>query len=486
MFKKSWIIALLLAGLILPVCPIHEAAKAEGGADLDLTEICDARPSPEKVKESVMCFLPPRPPTQCRDCLTAGVAVAILKHNPESAVDKPPEVFFKCTVGSANVERREPITKDTVFDLASITKQFTAAGIMMLIEDPKVKLKNGYRLTVETNLSDILDFPPAKEKDIILADLLTHQSGLPDYIDEYQRRHKFNFDKLLLKGNPSWYETMDHRAGRVELTNQMALELIEKAVPKRGTAPGTDFNYSNSGYVVLAQIIEKLSGKSYKEFMREKIFKPLGMTNTFVFDDKSGKIPNHAFPYRQTNGRYFAIDGYSPINFVYGDGNIHSTLDDLIKWIQALDKIEHGQEGALLKRETLMTAFQSTRLREDLRKALRYGFGWFVARKDKEMGGPSTRVIYHGGDWYGFHSFMLDGHIEKSGKTVCELTMIVLSNFEAEKHDSSQNRECHLARDLSKLFWGGDKSENIILDDTKLDCGSVPKPACVAPPLRCN
>ena len=474
MIKKSSIIVLLLTGLILPVCQWRAAAD---GVNSGLAEFCDRRPCDDLIKNRIGCFMPPAPPANCRDkdCRTPGVAVAIIKDD---------KVIFEDAFGFANIEKADgEITPNTVFDLASLTKQFTAAGIMMLIEDPAIKLKNGYRLTVDTSLSDILDdFPPAQGRDIILADLLTHQSGLPDYIAEYQRHHDFDFKKNLKQGKPTWYETMDHRNKREEITNEGAIKLIAEAEPRRGKAPGTDFQYSNSGYVVLARIIEKLSReKSYRKFMEERIFKPLGMTNTSVFDEDSGKITNHAFPYRQDHGRYFVMEGYTPINFVYGDGNIHSTLDDMIKWVQALDNIEHGRSGALLKRETLVTAFQSTRLREDMTKPLRYGFGWFVARKNTETDGPTIRVIYHGGDWFGFHSYMVNGRIEKSGTPVCELTMIVLSNFEPELHDQSQNRPCQIARELSTFFWGENKAQNIIRDDNKMFCGSEPKPTCEAP-----
>jgi CubicO group peptidase (beta-lactamase class C family) len=473
--KKGSIIVLLGIGLILPVCQWRATAD---GVNSGLAEFCDGKPCEKLIENRITCFMPPAPPKNCKnkDCHTPGFALAIIKDD---------KVIFERGKGFANIERDEEITTNTIFDLASLTKQFTAAGIMMLIEDPAIKLKNGYRLTVDTSLSDILnDFTPAQSKDIILADLLTHQSGLPDYIAEYQRHHTFDFKKNLKEGKPSWYETMDHRDKREELTTEGAFKLIVEAEPRRGKDPGTDFNYSNSGYVVLARIIEELSHKTYKQFMKEKIFDPLGMTNTSVFDEHSAKISGHAFPYRQHEGKYFVMEGYTPINFVYGDGNIHSTLSDMIKWVQALDKIEHGRAGALLKRETLVTAFQSTRLREDISKPLRYGFGWFVARKNTESDGPTTRVIYHGGDWYGFHSYMLNGRVERSESPVCELTMIVLSNFEPEVHDQSQNRPCHLATELSRFFWGGNKAQNIILDDNKMFCGSEPKPTC-APLVRC-
>lgn len=482
--KKTSIIVLLLAGLILPVWAGHTTAEAGSGATLAPVDICDAKPCKELIEDRIKCFMPPPPPASCRDCPTPGFALAIIKDD---------KVIFEGASGFANLEKHERITSNTVFDLASITKQFTAAAIMMLIEDPTIKVKRGHRLTVDTSLSDIpIDFPPEHAKDIILADLLTHQAGLPDYIAEYQKHHRFDFKKNLKEGKPTWYETMDHRKKKEELTNEGAFKLIKEAEPKRGRDPGIDFNYSNSGYVVLARIIEKLTHKTYKQFLQEKIFDPLGMTNTSVFDEHSDKISNHAFPYRQREGRYFVMEGYTPINFVYGDGNIHSTLGDMIKWVQAIDKLEHGLPGKLpLKCETFETAFQSTRLREDLSKPLRYGFGFFVARKNREMEDPTTRVIYHAGDWYGFHSYMLDGRIEKSGKTICEpgktlceLTMIVLSNFEPELHDQSQNRPCHLARELSKFIWGDNKNQNIILDDNKMFCGSEPKPTC-GPPLRC-
>jgi hypothetical protein len=241
--------------------------------------------------------------------------------------------------------------------------------------------------------------------------------------------------------------------------------------------PGDDFIYSNSGYVVLAKIIEQLSGQTYKQFMNERIFKPLKMTNTTVFDERSGKIQNHAFPYGRDRQDYFAFDGYTPLNFIYGDGNIHSTLTDMIKWVGALDDVQHARRRALIKRNTLMEAFASQRLRSDLRRRLDYGFGFHVAQKG------IIRVIYHGGDWPGFHSFMLYGRIEQPRQPACEITIIVLSNFEPDQNDPNQNRPCNLSKELSKVFWGQTKSSNIILDD--VFCGSKPNSDCGKLP-SCN
>src|SRR5262245_1863277 len=198
-----------------------------------------------------------------------GFALAVIKNH---------QIVGKIVSGFANRQTGEMIGPDTVFDLASITKQFTAAGILMLMEDPNVKV-GGERLTVKTPLRKIFNDFPASGDDITLGHLLTHQSGLPDYFETEKKRLKPTFDiekAFEKKASPtSWYEDFKHRRPDLEITNKKVLESLKNVGVSERKKPGVEFEYSNSGYVVLAQIIEKLSGKTYRQFMHERIFKPL-------------------------------------------------------------------------------------------------------------------------------------------------------------------------------------------------------------------
>ena len=459
MLGRSWIVLVLLIGLILPVHPHATARSIDGGPQ----QACELAPCfKDQIKSRLQCSL--APPSDCDGCMKPGFAVALL-------IDNKP--FFEDVSGFANIRLRQRINRETVFDIASLTKQFTAAGILMLLDDPSVTVK-GNRLTLDTLLSDIFDGFPDYTKTITVADLLTHQSNLREYINLYDEQHHGSLGKALKKrGPPFWYEQMDHRTPNEEVTNESVLRMIKAASPKRAI-PGTDFIYSNSGYVVLAQIIEKLSvEKSYKKFMQDRIFTPLQMTKTTVFDETSPRIPGHAFSYVRSNQKYIALDGYTPLNFVHGDGNIHSTLVDMVKWVQAINEVAHGRREDFIKQATLLKAFESQRVRLDLRRHSDYGFGFYVAQKDQ------MRIVYHPGDWPGFHSYMLYG---RRGNQGCELTMIVLSNFEPDTNDPSKNRPCHLGRELSKVFWGEHEDLKIILAEEKMFCGSEPNPNCGALP----
>ncbi|MEK6286359.1 MAG: serine hydrolase domain-containing protein [Acidobacteriota bacterium] len=514
MIKRTLIIVGLLFGLIPPVGPLRARGSSESEAPSALQDICEAAPCRNQIEERLRCYAPP--PAHA----APGYALAILKND---------EIFFRSVFGLANLQSEIPITIDTVFDLASLTKQFTAAGILMLMEDPNIKIKGNEgdeRLSVGTFLSTIFPGFPASAN-ITIGDLLTHQSGLPDYFElgkrELKKRHKFDVEKAFEKeGSPSWYQNFEHRRPALEVTNEQVLEMIKNAEPRRRKKPGTIFEYSNSGYVVLAQIIEKLSGKTYKQFMQEKIFNPLGMTNTTVLDESVDRTESeriaalHALPYGRHKNKYFLMDDYTPLNFVHGDGNIHSTLNDMIIWVKAIDKVVHGLPGALLKPSTLLEAFKPQPLRNNPARAEAetpppYGFGWFVATKETRQSmnmqtvsranarsprqsSRNTRianektiqVVYHGGDWPGFHSYMLYGRIDEPGKPTCELTLVLLSNFEPAEHDRVQNRLCHLARELSRLFWGDDKDVNILLDDAQIFCLTKPNPKCPKDLASCD
>lgn len=185
-----------------------------------------------------------------------------------------------------------------------------------------------------------------------------------------------------------------------EFTSAEVLKTLSRQ-PKLKFAPGSRFEYSNSGYEVLGQIIERVSGKRYTVFLKEKIFDPLGMHDTLVLDERKHSGPHLALAYRKRNGKWEDIT-YSPENYEYGDGGVESTGNNLFKWDQALSA------GKLVRRGTLDLALTPGRTNDGnviethfFEHPSAYGFGWFVSSEN------GAAVFEHGGDWSGYRTHMI-------------------------------------------------------------------------------
>jgi CubicO group peptidase (beta-lactamase class C family) len=290
-------------------------------------------------------------------------------------------VNWQTAFGLADIETHRPITSDTQFELASMTKQFTAMAIMILSEQGKLKFDD----TLDKYCPEF----PAYARAIHVRDLLHHVSGLPDYEELMVGKPSDNFFRSS-KGPPAAHE----------FTSAEVLKTLSRQ-PKLKFAPGSAFEYSNSGYEVLGQIVERVSGKRYAEFLKEKIFDPLGMHDTLVLDERKHSGPHLALAYRKLNGRWEDIT-YSPENYEYGDGGVESTGNDLLKWDQALSA------GKLVRRATLDLAFTPGRTNNGeviethfFEHPSSYGFGWFVSSENEAV------VLEHGGDWSGYRTHII-------------------------------------------------------------------------------
>jgi CubicO group peptidase (beta-lactamase class C family) len=305
---------------------------------------------------------------------TPGAAVLVIHEG---------RILLKKGYGLANVETKEPIRPDTVFDLASVSKQFTAMAILMLSERSK--------LSLEDPLTKFFpDFPPYAQK-ITVRHLLNHTSGLADYMESLTAEGKINKD---------W------KPGGFEPTSAETMRLLAGVKVGRFTA-GEKFEYSNSGYVVLGQIVGKASGRSLPQFLKENVFQPLGMKSTLVADESRPKIKNRAISYGLDAGKYENAD-YTPLNLIYGDGNVNTTIEDMYLWDQAL------YSHKLVKAATLMQAFTSGKLNSG--KETGYGFGWVTWK----YGGLD--ILSHAGGWAGFRTDIMRIPSER-------FTVVVLSNF---------------------------------------------------------
>jgi len=301
---------------------------------------------------------------------------AVLIHNGR--------VEYRTTFGLANLETRTPITPDTQFLLASLTKQFTAMAILILMERHKLQLDDA--------LAKYCPEFPAYAKTITIRHLLNHSAGFTQYQE-------------LLVGKideATYFRSSKSPPAAHEFTAADALQALSRQQQLR-FPPGTKFEYSDSAYVVLAQIIERISGQRYAEFLKENIFDPLGMKDSMVVDERKQKVPHMAVSYSNRTGHWEDVT-YSPENSIYGEDGIYSTINDLYKWDQAL------YTDRLVTRATLEMAFtpalgnDGKQLTTDLLSRPRpssYGFGWVISSLDGE------KDVEHAGGWAGYVTYIL-------------------------------------------------------------------------------
>jgi CubicO group peptidase (beta-lactamase class C family) len=291
-------------------------------------------------------------------------------------------IEYRKTFGLADLESRTPITPDTQFLLASLTKQFTAMAVMILLERRQLRL--------DDTLAKYCPEFPAYARTITIRNLLNHTAGLTQYQE-------------LLVGKideQTYFRSSKSVPAAHEFTAAEALQALSRQEKLR-FPPGERFEYSDSAYVVLAQIIERITGKRYAEFLKETIFDPLGMNDTLVVDERKQKVPRMALSYAMRNGRWQNIT-YSPENSIYGEDGIYSTADDLYKWDQAL------YTERLVSRATLEMAF-TPGLASDgkaittdlLPRPSSYGFGWVIGSVRGE------KDVEHPGGWAGYATYIL-------------------------------------------------------------------------------
>ena len=308
--------------------------------------------------------------------------------------------MFERGYGVRDLHSKAKIDAHTNFRLASFTKQFTAMAIMLLVQDGK--------LHYDETLTQIFPDFPEYGKAITIRNLLNHTSGLPDYEDLMEAAEK-------AKG-PVWTPEKQIRDAEV-------LELLKKE--KNGKfAPGTSWSYSNSGYVVLGLIVAKASAKSYGDFLHERVFAPLKMNRTIVYQKGKNEVANRAFGHSKENDALKGMD-QSATSATLGDGGIYSNVEDLAKWDDAL------RNHTLLSEKEFQPALTPVRLSDGSEphwpaepnddnlhpgKPVSYGFGWFL---DPYQG---QSRMWHTGSTMGFRT-VIERFNEADG-----LTVIILCN----------------------------------------------------------
>jgi CubicO group peptidase (beta-lactamase class C family) len=286
--------------------------------------------------------------------------------------------LFERAHGYANCEKGVPLNINTRFELASVSKQFTAMAIM--------QLKEKGELAYEDTLSEY--FPELPYKGVTIRHLLTHTSGIPDFIGLGSRDNKvlntsrINFNKDIIAKLPLIFDSTLF-------------------------APGSGWDYSNTNYLLLAQIVEKVSGMSFADYMRQHVFIPAGMNNTCVYSRHSSSVPmnNYALSYvwDPAKNAFVEPDSIASYRYAYyldgiaGPYGISSNVEDMLRWDQAL------YSEKLIRQSTLSEAFIPYKIKDKEALLNNYGFGWMMSKGDS-LTGPYQ---FHSGGYSGYQTLIV-------------------------------------------------------------------------------
>jgi CubicO group peptidase (beta-lactamase class C family) len=307
-------------------------------------------------------------------------------------VRKNGKAMFAKACGLASLERKTPCSTNTNFRLASVTKSFTAMSVLILAEQGKISL--------DDPIAKFFPEFPGYGKEITVWHLLTHTSGLPDYED------------FIPPG------TM------IPLSDCDVLWILRQR-EKGAFSPGAQFHYSNSGYALLALLVEEASGEIFPAFLRRHIFEPLEMNNTVAHVAGISSVSNRAYGYSSTKNN-FQFSDQSITSAVLGDGGIYSSVVDLAKWDAGLDTEK------LVSRKMLEQAFSAHSPKSDFGGS-GYGFGWYIGNW------RGAKRIWHYGSTCGFST-----HIDRFPEK--KLTVIILTN-------RGGANVSELAQGMIDLFW---------------------------------
>jgi CubicO group peptidase (beta-lactamase class C family) len=292
--------------------------------------------------------------------------------------------------GLSNVELQVPVKPETVFQSGSMGKQFTATAVMMLVEEGKV------------GLDDPLTkyFPEASAwKGVTVRELLSHTAGFGDYPKDFDFHKDWNEDQELkvVEGIPLAY------------------------------SPGTNWEYSNLGYLTLGILIHRVTGEFYGEFLQQRVFKPLDMNTTRIISE-ADIIPNRAAGYRLVKGELKNQEWVAPMINTTADGSLYFSILDLAKWDAALNTEK------LLKKSSLDLMWTPVKLKNGQPNKGDYGFGWFVEQRH------GHRCIRHDGAWQGFET-TIDRYVDD------HLTVVALANL-------AESKPSKIAEHVAEMYLG--------------------------------
>ncbi len=284
------------------------------------------------------------------------------------------EIVFEDYRGMSDFKTKEPITANTTFHIASVSKTLTSAVILKLMEQGKLALDDRIEKYI----------PSFPYPNITIKSLLNHRSGLPKY-DHFMDGTRTEVYKVKNKRG-KWIKRT--RTIRIApqftgfASNRDVLQYMIANRPAPEASPDRRYSYCNTNYVVLALIIEQITNMPFPEYMAKNVFIPLGMTNTYVFSQKD--IPNYIPSYNYNNSPF----KLQKLDCVYGDKNVYSTVRDLLLWDRAL------YLGTYVSTKTLELAYQPYSFEK--RGEKNYGLGWHLYIKP-----PDPTIVYHNGWWHG-------------------------------------------------------------------------------------
>ena len=293
--------------------------------------------------------------------------------NGNALIFEDGEIAFQGSFGIGNIDPVDSLKLNSIFRLGSVSKQFTAMGIM--------KLKESGQLTYDQNIKDFI--PELPYEGVTIRHLLNHVSGLPDYMNMMEANWKTELD--------------DTSPDKFVSGNMDLIEMFAKVKPEILFEPGEKWEYSNTGYVLLASIVSRVSGVPFEQFLNEQIFEPAKMTSTSVYNYVPGndpQMPLRVYGYRtELNGINLVSTDVHYLNPVAGDGGVYSTLEDLLKW----DRILYTED--LFSENSRKEAFTPAILNNG--DTTSYGFGWGIS---KSLSGK--KVVAHSGGWVGFLTYI--------------------------------------------------------------------------------
>lgn len=354
------------------------------------------------------------------------------------------KIVYQNIFGLANEEDSIGLSLESVFELASVSKQFTAMGIVQLQQEGKLAFEDDFTAYIPELVA---------YEGITIQQLLTHTSGLPDYM-ELAENH---WDKTKIA------------------TNDDIIKLFQNHQPDIVFEPGESWEYSNTGYLLLGTIIERVSGKAFGEYLKETIFDPLGMENTIVYRRRYAPqtMENYAEGYIYSDmaqrkilpdelGKSFYVvylDG------IVGDGMVNSTLHDLLRWDRAL------YENILVNEQEKEKIFSSYQTNDGTETD--YGFGWMIEESDKYHS-----IVHHSGGWAGYRTY-IERHLDN------DKTIIILQNYSGRDIETPVKntrrilyglpveQQIQLGSEILEMYVGtylteSGKEREIVLEDDKL------------------
>lgn len=291
--------------------------------------------------------------------------------------------IYSETFGYADLVQKEKLKKDDIFQLASVSKQFTAMAVMIL--------KERNLLNYDDSVTKYIpEFPYPQ---ITIRMLLNHTSGLPNYY---------------------WLDE-NHWQGKKSPVNEDILKMLAEYKLNLYFTPGHRWDYSNTGYVVLASIVERISKETFPVFMHNNIFEPLKMTNSFIYSSSIDHVDKDRLSGYYYRGHKYRVIPETVNDGAVGDKGVYSTTEDLFKWDQAL------YSNALVSKETFNEAISSFKLRN--KYEIPYGFGFRIRERNNK------KIAYHNGKWNGFRTSIMR-YVEDTN------TVIVLNHTSSALNNS--------------------------------------------------